>query len=299
LTTDQVIAEIAARQEGRVSRGQLLDAKVSRREIESRIASGHLIIKGWGVYAVGSGHSSLDAKRWEMILAGGPDSVLAGGAALRKWGAIRYSQPIEIIAPRRVRKKGVKSAFVVLPDDEKTECDGMPITTVNRALLDSAGTWKPPAIARALNQAEADQLYDYIGLATLLERYPKHPGAATIRTVLEDRDPATTRSVSEDVVHDFLVEHGFPRPAVNHRVLIGGEWIELDFAFVDARVDLEADSKFHRTQDQIDRDDERDAILQANEWAVVRVTQRRIRREPERVAALVWGALRRPRQAAA
>jgi very-short-patch-repair endonuclease len=64
-------------------------------------------------------------------------------------------------------------------------------------------------------------------------------------------------------------------------------------------VDLEADSKYHRTQDQADRDDERDAYLQARGWAIVRVTQRRIRREPRRVAELLWGALRRPRSAAA
>ena len=115
-----------------------------------------------------------------------------------------------------------------------------------------------------------------------------------------DRDPATTRSVSEDIVHDFLVEHGFPRPLVNHadpdRRRADGRRLRRSWT---NECDLETDSKFHRTQDQIDRDDDRDALLQANGWAVVRVTQRRIRREPEKVAARLWAALRRNRAAAA
>jgi hypothetical protein len=298
LTSDQIIAAIAGRQAGRVSREQLLDAGITMGEIKSRVRRGRLIARNHGVCAVGSGHSSLDALRWEAILAGGKGAVLAKGAALRKWGVIRYDQPIEIITPRRVRKKGLRSDFVVLPDDEMTECDGMPITTVCRALLDASATWKASAVTRALNQAEAEGLYEYLPLATLVDRYPRHPGAAKVRAILADRDPAIALSPWEDELHDWIFER-FPRPLVNAWIEVDGRMFRPDFAWVEAQAMLEADSRFHDTADQKDKDDERDAYLQARGWAVVRVRKRRWRRNPARVEAEIRGVLNRPLAAAA
>jgi hypothetical protein len=298
LTDDRAIAGVAGRQEGRIASWQLHSIGVSTDDIDYRCRVGQLESVAYGTYAVGWRSETLDAQRWDAVLRAGPGAVLAGGAALVKWGCVQTSQRIEVIAPRRVRRKGLLAREIVLEADEKTECKGMPVSTVARALLDVAATWKPAAVARALNEAEARQLYDHVGLVALVERYPTHPGAETIRGILADRDPAIVLSPWEDELHDWILEH-FPRPRVNEWMYIDGRWVRPDFAFVDELAIVEADSRHHDTADQKDADDERDAFMQARGWAVVRVRKRRWRRDPNAVAAQIWDVLKRSQAPAA
>jgi very-short-patch-repair endonuclease len=293
LTPDGVIGEVAGRQEGRIASRQLHALRVTTDEIEYRLRIGRLHRVGWGVYAVGSPHSTLNARRWEVVLACGPRAVLSHGAAARLWGIVLTPQRLEVTAPRRVRRRRIVAHQATLPPDEVTTDLGIPVTTANRTLLDLAARWKPDAVTRALNQAEANALYEYQSLLDLVHRHPMHPGAFTIRRILVDRDPATTRSPSEDYVHAFLVERDFPRALVNHWMEVGGEHFMPDFVWLEEKVIVEAYSKFHRTQDQIDRDDDRDAVLQAHGWAVLHVTQRQLRRNPDRVARRLWDLLNR------
>jgi hypothetical protein len=294
LTADGAIARVATSQEGRIASRQLHAIGVSTDEIDYRCRVERLHRVAYGIYAVGSPHSSLNARRWETVLAAGPGAVLSHGAAAERWGIVHNSQRLEVIAPRRVRRKGIVAHQVVLPADEMTTCHGIPVTTVNRTLLDLAARWKPGPVVRALNQAEADQLWEFHSLVDLVERHPRHDGVATIRAILADRDPAITYSRWEDELHDWILER-FPPPLVNPWLDIGGRDLQPDFAYVDERVALEADSRYHRTDDQIDADNERDAHLQLHGWAIVRVTKRRLLRAPAGVEREVRGLLARRR----
>ena len=298
LPPDARIAALALTQAGRVCSRQLHEIGISTRSIESRLRTGSLHRVRQAVYAVGSRHSTLNARRWEIVLAAGPDAVLAYGAVLYLCDVVRSQQRIEVIAPRRVRRKGVISRQEILANDEMATYGGVPSTTVSRALLDVAERWRAGAVSRALNQAEAEKLADYESLATIIERHPRHPGAEMIRRLLADRDPAITLSPWEDELHDWLLER-FPPPLVNPVLEIAGREIYPDFAWIDEQAILEADSRFHDTADQIDRDDERDAFLQANGWVVVRVRKRRWRRDPVGVAGQLRAVLSRRRLAAA
>jgi hypothetical protein len=298
LPTDQAIAEVARCQTGRIASRQLHELGVSTDEIEYRLRVGRLHRQMQAVYAVGAPHSSRNARRWEIILAAGPGAVLAYGAVLHLCDVVKSEQRIEVIAPRRVRRKGVIAQQEVLADDEMTAYGGIPTTTVARALLDVAGRWGTGAVNRALNQAEAEKLANYASLATIIDRHPHHPGTETIRGLLANRDPGVTLSPWEDELHDWLLER-FPPPLVNPVLEINGREIYPDFAWIDEQVILEADSRFHDTPDQVDRDDERDAFLQAHRWAVVRIWKRRWRRDPIGVAGQVRAVLSRPRLVAA
>ena len=69
-----------------------------------------------------------------------------------------------------------------------------------------------------------------------------------------------------DVVRQF----GLPMPVRNHVVMVDGVPVaELDLAYVDEMIDLEANgAKWHTTRRQRQRDAERRAILETLGWDV-------------------------------
>jgi very-short-patch-repair endonuclease len=79
-------------------------------------------------------------------------------------------------------------------------------------------------------------------------------------------------------------EYGLPRPCVN--AIVGG--FEVDFSWPGQRLIVETDShRFHGTRAAFERDRERDALLTALGWRVVRITHRRLARRPREVAELL------------
>jgi predicted transcriptional regulator of viral defense system len=80
-TVDEELARIASSGHGVVTRVQLLDAGVSRREIEVRVRRGGLIRVHRGVYRVGHRAPSVDATYLAAVLAAGEGALLFGRAA--------------------------------------------------------------------------------------------------------------------------------------------------------------------------------------------------------------------------
>ena len=70
-TVDRLIAELASRAHGLVTRRQLLAAGVSSGQIEMRLASGALIAVFRGVYRVGHAAPNLEAHYLAAVLACG------------------------------------------------------------------------------------------------------------------------------------------------------------------------------------------------------------------------------------
>src|SRR5688500_16861861 len=78
---ERTIAEIATLAHGVVTRAQLLDAGVTRAEIEQRLATGVLHREHRGVYRVGHKAPSIEARYMAAVLACGDGALLAGRAA--------------------------------------------------------------------------------------------------------------------------------------------------------------------------------------------------------------------------
>jgi predicted transcriptional regulator of viral defense system len=101
-----VIGKLAARQHGVVTRGQLLDAGVSGRAMERRLASGHLVRLHRGVYAVGHAQLRPEGRWLAAVLAAGPGAALSHRSAAALHG-IRESDAIDVTSTRRVNVRGV------------------------------------------------------------------------------------------------------------------------------------------------------------------------------------------------
>ena len=270
---DEAIAALAERQHGVVARRQLIALGLGRRAIAHRLECGRLHLIHRGVYAVGHRVLSVRGRWMAAVLACGDGAVLSHESAAALW-TIRGTAKsrIDVTAPRDLRPRpGLQPHRAVLPADEITVLDGIPTTTPARTLLDLAAVVPRRTLERALDEAEILRLS---GPQTLLDRYPRRRGAATLRTLLvTSRSPTPTRTELEAKFLTFLDDWGFDRPEVNTIV----EGLEVDAVWRDARLIVELDGfEVHRTRAAFERDRKRDRQVAAAGWRVVRLTWRQL-----------------------
>lgn len=264
---DRVIAELAGRQHGVVSRRQLLALGVGRRAIQRRIGGGRLHRVRPGVYAVG--HRVLSQRGWWLaaVLAAGPGAVLSHRSAAALWGIRPTTRTrIEVTSSRKLRqRKDLLPHCAVLPPDEMTTHQSIPVTTAPRTLLDLAAVIPPNQLDRALNEAEIRRLP---GPQAMLERHEGRRGTAALRTLLLNAR-RSHRSPTEAEFLDFIRTNHIPEPETNTII----EGYECDAVWRDARLIVELDGySTHGTRRAFARDRARDRRLTARGWRTMRVT---------------------------
>jgi very-short-patch-repair endonuclease len=277
---DEAIARLAERQYGVVTRSQLIALGLGRGAIRSRLQRHWLHPLYRGVYAVGQRQLRREARWMAAVLACGPGSVLShipGGA---HWQIVRDRGPCHVTSPRARRSRpGIRVHEALLPSDEITVHEGIPITTVPRTLFDLAAVLPRRQLERAINEAELLQLWDELSLDHLLHRYPRHKGNRAVRAALQKRrEGATaTKSELEEMFLALIDATGIPRPEINALV----EGYEVDAVWRDARLVVELDGRgAHGTAAAFERDRERDRVLQVAGWRPVRITHRQMRDAP-------------------
>jgi very-short-patch-repair endonuclease len=281
-----VIAALAARQHGVVSRSQLLAAGLGRGAVDRRVAVARLHPLHRGVFAVGHRVLTKHGVWMAAVLAAGDGAALSHRSAAELWG-IRHTQRsrIDVTVPRHRRgRPGVEYHQTVLPLDEVTTERGIAVTNPARTLLDLAAVLTPQQLAHALNEAEIRRLTSPLPLDALVARHPGRRGTTGLRRALRKQreiGEAITRSRFERRFLDFADEHGLPRPRVNERL---GPY-EPDAFWPEQRLVVELDSYgIHTTRQAFEADRERDRALQANGYRVVRITWRQLHADPHAIA---------------
>ena len=263
-----------------IARWQLVDAGISRDAIQHRLDRGRLLQLYRGVYAVG--HSSLNMEgRWmAAVLACGRGAVLSHRPAAANLG-LRLQARLEVTAPVRRARRGITVYRSLLPVDEVRSLNGIPTTCLPRTILDLASVLLPYQLERAFSEAETQRITDPLSLPDLVARYPHRKGIAAVRALL-DSDLHLTRSDLEALFIDFLRRHDVPAPRTNFNVL----GYECDCVWPEHRLIVELDARStHDTRSAFEQDRERDRVLQAAGWRVVRITARQLQRSGEVVAA--------------
>ena len=123
-----------------------------------------------------------------------------------------------VTAPtRRHAKVAFHLHFARLTDEDRAFCEGIPVTSVARTLLDLAAIASPTRLDRAIERAEERALFDLRAVDALLARAGGHRGAARLRRVLAiyRDDPAFTRSRLERCFRDLVRRSGLPTPSMN------------------------------------------------------------------------------------
>jgi very-short-patch-repair endonuclease len=252
--------------------------------IRERAGAGRLHRVHRGVYAVGHRALSPEGRCLAAVLALGRGPREGGGNVLDHWGAavshrsaaslwelLPVTQaPCDVIVSGnggRARRLGIRvHRSLVLVPAEVTLRRGIPVTTPARTIADlrkaisakQSGAISDRELRKAIRQASV------IGL-------PVGDGGAHDRT-------------RGDLEGAFLLlcrRHRLPRPAVNIRI---GPYL-VDFLWSERRLVVETDSyRHHRGKAAFQDDRARDLELMRLGFKVVRLAERQIDEQPERVA---------------
>ncbi len=245
-----------------------------------------------GVYAVGHTGLSAHGKCLAAVLACGPNALLSHHSAAWLWGIARWSPiPISVTAPgRRAPRPPIRLHHSqALVAEDRDEIDRIPVTAVPRTALDLAATLRARQLMRLLERAEELRLFDLRHFEALLTRTRGHPGVGRLRRALDAYRPAPfTRSGAERRLRELVIAAGLPRPTTGF-VEAG---YELDFYWPEERFAVELDTyETHGSQQAFERDRERQENLKLHDVEMIRITDRRLNREPnqviERIARLL------------
>jgi len=293
------VAVLAAGQHGVVARRQLLTLGFSPTMVRTRVAAGRLHRVHRGVYAVGHRKLTLKGRWMAAVLACGPEAFLSHRTALALWDLQQKESGAIEVTVRGPGKPGSEGVLVrctrVLADQDVTEVDGIPVTSLAWTMVDYAASATQRQVRSVLEALERRRIYIGRELDELLERTPNRKGVRTLRkAIAEITGPAPWhQSVLEEAFHELI--RGSDLPDYEANVLVEGELV--DALWRDERVIVELDGfTFHKTRAQFETDRRRDAKLTVAGYKVLRITQQRLQNEPESVLADIRELLTAARQ---
>jgi very-short-patch-repair endonuclease len=165
---------------------------------------------------------------------------------------------------------------------DRTVVERIPVTSVARTLFDLAEVVDERQLARAFEEADRLRVLELSALDAVCARGYGRRALRPIRQLMDlARLPDHPQSPLEDLVLELCREQDLPTPVTGATVM--GR--EVDALWPAARLMVEADSwQFHGHRAAFERDRERDAAMQAEGYRVIRLTHRRLEREPAVVA---------------
>jgi very-short-patch-repair endonuclease len=273
---DELIARVAARQYGVVTRAQLLGAGLLSSGITLRVRAGRLHRIHRGVYAVGQPRLSAEGSWMAAVLACGSGAVLSHQSAAELWGMrrrIRRLSPageygelaVHVTVPTTAGKRRrfgiVLHRSSSLKASECTRRNGIAVTTPARTLEDVRRVVSEHEFAAAVRETE------FLGL----------PIGERVRS-------DHTRSELEARFLNLCRRHRIPKPEVNADV----DGLIVDFLWRNRSLIVEVDGwESHRTRSAFEQDRARDARLKLLGYEVLRFTWLHVTGEARQVAGTI------------
>jgi very-short-patch-repair endonuclease/predicted transcriptional regulator of viral defense system len=292
-----ILSEYAANQHGIITRRQFADAGISPDRLSRWVRSGRIEVVLRGAYLLGRplSHRGL---QFAAVSSAGEGCVASHRSALDLWDLLKDDRApravdVSVMGARRVRPR--VSVHLrrrqTLSRAEITVRHGIPVTTVGRTLLDTAGHLGPDRVERLIAEAERDGLVAEREIRKVVARHAGHPGIVALRAVLSDpAGPQLTRSEAERECWKLLKSAGLPAPNTNVRI---GPF-EVDFLWPKENVALEVDGyEYHRHRARFEGDRQKDNWLRAQGVDIVRVTWHQIVHRPVPTAVVIAQALTR------
>ena len=292
------MTDLAGRRHGVVTAVQLRDFGLSKDAITRRIASGRLNLVHRGVYAVG--HTDLsDRGLWlAAVYAVGDGAVLSHLSAACLWGFwtprdADAKAAVHVTVARHPRPRpGIRLHPVrALPPHDVTQRHRIPVTTATRTLLDLSATLTQRALRRTVHEALVQQRVSLPSLRAQLARATGKRGTLRLAAIL-DGGAAPTESELEDRFLKLVRRYELPTPLT--RQVVAG--VRPDFLFPSGLVVETDGARYHDTPMRRASDAEKQALLEAGGYTVLRLnwdqvtrrraqTAQRIARANDRVEA--------------
>jgi very-short-patch-repair endonuclease len=232
------------------------------------------------------------------VLWAGPDARISHAAAAVLWdldGVTTRRLELTVANDRRPRSPMVTvHRSRTLADGDDVLRHGIPVTSIERTLIDVAGSLPTRSLELAVEDALRRRLTNPTRLQRRLEplEWRGRSGPGRLHALLEARDgQAVTGSAAEVRLAQLLVNGGLPAPVRQHAVTHAGHTIRVDLAYPDRRLAIEFDSlRWHTGRAKLDNDAERRNLLRAAGWEQVTITFTMLNDRPERAFRVVAAA---------
>lgn len=287
------IAAIAAQHHGLV-RTDLADAVGVRASVLTRRAEAGVLERlDHSIYRVAGAPDTLSQRLLLACWQTGRSALVSHRAAAMVWGLDGFDRaPLEVLIDRMAPHRRARRGLVVhrmdgIEDRDRTvRATSIPVTSVERTLLDLAAVVPPRRLEHALEDAHRRSLCSFEQVANRFVRWARRGrrGVATMRPLLADRvgEQVPTASELERQVLLLCRGAGIEDPVGQHPVDLVDTTVFLDLAWPDRLLAVECDGMFtHGTNLQLPWDAERQNQLQLRGWLVLRYTHRQIRTDPD------------------
>lgn len=288
---DRVAAGLAARQHGAFRRRQVLSVTGSPGACDRRLASGQWLRTRHPRVYVLAGYPPSWLQRVMAAVLAGPAGAVASHRAAAILHGIREGASVEVTVPRGSQSRlGVMVHQTGVAPVERTVVNAIPVTRVERTLVDLAAVMGDDALERAVEAALRHGLttVERLRAQLLCGRW----GVARLRRVLDRR--ARGRPAGSELearLIQLLRAAGLPDPVRQYEVRIGGERYFLDLTYPERRLCIELDGRDAHEGAAFQRDRTRQNALVLAGWAVLRFTWADVAERGEQVVSLVAQAL--------
>ncbi|MHA6617501.1 hypothetical protein [Pseudonocardia sp. DLS-67] len=224
-----------------------------------------------------------------------PSGVVAGYSAAELHGASCAPEgaPAEVLLLDGYRRRAVRMLVVHLDNVENheiTEWDGVRLTTPERTATDLA-RWAP-TLTEAVVAVDALSSTCGFDPAKIMELVVSgRRGAARVPRVVELAD-RRSQSPMESRIRLAIVLARLPPPVPQHPVVLAGREFALDLAYPEVGLAIEYNGADHLRPDRALRDLEREQLLVAAGWRIIRFDAVTAMYYPRTIAARVRQELR-------
>ena len=294
---DRRLIPVFARQHWLVTAADVAAAGGTQAQAHDRLQRGAWERADRGVYRLVGAPTAWEQRLLAPILASPAHQVVASHhAAAALHGMPGYARgTLELTTPRlyNLRRDGLR----VHSSNDLHRCrivlrHGVPVTEVSRTLLDLGRFIGDQRLLRGIEWARRERHTDWSAMISTLAHHARRgrSGIRRLRRVIvanAHRDEITD-SDFELLILTLLVEHGLPEPALHHRIHDAHRFVaEVDLAYPERKVAIEADGGIHLQPDVHERDLARQNDLVLLGWTVLRFTFERYRQRPEHIVSEV------------
>jgi hypothetical protein len=260
--------EIAKRQDGVVARWQLIAAGMTVDAANAWLSGLRSLYDG--VHVTGWG-AITDRQRWWGAVLTAPGTVLSHAAAAALHG-LRPPPPVPTVTRQGTRGRTQSEGVLVLYSStlagNVTEVDGIPVTTVERTIIDLWPHLGPVAREKLLREAFRLRLTTGPAMLLAIRRHRGRRGVATLRVAVEALSALQLHRCKSDAEAFAVVvtaDAERPAPLINEEV--AGE--EADLYWPEWNLIIELDGpQWHRLRDE--------DIRKQRVWEAAGLTVRRL-----------------------
>ncbi|HET7482147.1 MAG TPA: type IV toxin-antitoxin system AbiEi family antitoxin domain-containing protein [Actinomycetota bacterium] len=281
----EAVRAALARQMGLITKEQAIAGGETDASIRHAIRSGEWAPMYAGIYRSTAFPGSFEQECLAATLRAPGRTWVSHGAAAALHGLRDRTTEIDVTSASAIRARGDISVHRVsgMAACDRAEIGPIPVTAIERTLVDLAGTLTIDELDRCIDEAVMTRKTSLLKIDWRLRRLGGRgrAGTATLRRLLDGR--LTTGEIDSPLERRFLTllkEARVPKPALQFPIELPKGTVYADFAYPARRLIIEVQGyRWHGGRERWESDQYRSSELAALGWRVMFVTRRQIEHE--------------------